>query len=421
MSISQSKQVFVLLDKIVEQMDENDVYTRTVSVDNQPMANMQNSSNIFWRRVGQQRKAISGWDMTGLSSGIIEQCFPLNLGTPTNDFIELRIDNLRDPHYLNDAVMESVSTLQSDVNKNIALEVARSGTMYYESSVKGYNFVAEADTMMTERQLNRAKGASFFMTPRVANVMANDLATRDSSLTGMNAEAYRKNLINANIAGFDVWRAPTYGTIAPRANATTSTVSADVVEVPIGSTTVGGVEVNVDYRYGIIPMTAATNYNVGDVITFPAVYALGIKDKTDTKQLMQFRVVAKDGNNLTVYPKPIAANQAGITTAQAAYANISTAIVSGMTVSKVNATGGQANSFWANDSIELVNGDIPAQIVNEWGGMKITSKTTAGGLKVYIGYDSSIITLQNVVRVFLWYGVSNKDPSRNGNAVYVPA
>ena len=420
MAVSTAKTVFALFDKILKQMDDNDVYSRQMTVDSMSASQMQTSSNIFWRNVQQQRKAQSGWDMTGLQTGIIEQNYPISLGTPTNDFIQVRLDDLRKPEFLDRAVMESVSTLQSDLNKSIADLVASTGTMYYESSSTGYDFVAEADTLMTERQINRAMGSSFFLNPRTNQVMAKDLASRDAPPTGISKSAWETALVNPRIAGFQVYRAPTYGSIAARANATTTTVASDVTEIPRGYTTSGGVEVNVDYRYGTVSLTAGTNYNVGDVITFAGVNALGIKDKTDTGELMTFRIIAKDTNDITVYPKPIAADQAGITTEQAAYANISTAIVSGMVVSKVNATGGQCNSFWSNDSIEIVNGDIPMELVNEWGGMKIESETISSGLRVYIGYDSNLTTLQNIVRVFLWYGTVNKDPSRNGNAIYTP-
>lgn len=420
MANSTGKILVTLFDNVLKQMNDNDVYTRLVKSDTISPDRMQNASNVYWRTVEQQRKAISGWDLTGLETGVIEQYYPLSLGTPTNDFMSMRVDDLRDKGFMNRAVTASASTLRSDLNKAIADLVASTGSLYYESNATGYNFVAEADTIMTERQCNRDSGASFFLAPRVAKVMANDLASRDSSLSGINLEAYKRNLINTNIAGFDVWRAPTYGTVAARANATTTTVASNVVEIPRGYTTTGGVNVNVDYRYGTVSLTAGTNYSVGDIITFAGVYALGLKDKVNTNQLMTFKIISKSTNDIVIYPKPIAANQAGITTEQAAYANISTAIISGMTVNKVNATGGQANSFWANDSIEIVSGDAPLDMLNEFDGMKVVSESLDSGVKLYMAYDAALATLNCRVRLFTWYGLCNCDPTRNGNAIYTP-
>ena len=420
MANSTGKIIVTLFDNVLKQMNDNDVYTRLVSSDTISPDRMQNASNVYWRTVEQQRKAIAGWDLTGLETGTIEQYYPLSLGTPTNDFMAYRVDDLRDKGFMKRSITASASTLRSNLNKAIADLVASTGSLYYESSSVGYDFVAEADTIMTERQANRDAGSSFFMAPRVSKAMASDLASRDSSLTGINLEAYKRNLINTNIAGFDVWRAPTYGTVAARANATTTTVATDVVEVPRGYTTTGGVNVNVDYRYGTVVLTAGTNYTVGDVITFAGVYALGLKDKTDTRQLMTFKIIAKDTNTITIYPKPIAANQAGITTEQAAYANISTAIVATTVVSKVNATGGQANAFWANDSMEIVSGDAPLEMLNEFDGMKVVSESLDSGVKLYMAYDAALATLNCRVRLFTWYGLCNKDPSRNGVAIYAP-
>ena len=421
MSNSTGKILVTLFDGVMEQMNQNNVYLSNVETDSITPDRMQNASNVFWRTVEQQSPVIEGWDMTGNETGVIEQYYPLTLETPKNDFIGMRVDDLRDKGFLNRRINASGKKLNADLNKRIADLVADTGTMFYESSATGYDFVAEAGTLFKERQIAAAMGQTFMMAPRVAQVMASNLASRDSSLTDINKKAYVEGMINPRIAGFKVFEAPTYGSVAARANATTTTVASNVVEVPEGYTTTGGVNVNVDYRYGTVSLTAGTNYTVGDVITFAGVNALGINDKTDTGELMTFRIIAKATNDITIYPKPIAANQAGISDEEAAYANISTAIVSGMVVSKVNATGGQANSFWADDSICVVSGDAPLELLSEFDGMKVVSETLDNGVKLYMAYDARLDTLQARVRLFTWYGLCNKDPSRNGNAIYVPA
>ncbi len=276
---------------------------------------------------------------------------------------------------------------------------------------------------MTERGAFRDMGASFFLNPRTNQVMASDLASRTLYPDNRSEAAYNKAMIGQNVAGFDIFRAPTYGTIPARVNATGGTVASDVTEVPEGFNTSGGSVVNVDYRVGAIPLGVGegANFQVGDVITVSGVNALNVMDKTDTGQLMTFRVVSIDTDTLNVYPKPIAADQAGITTEQAAYANISTAITSGATVSATNVNGGNANSFWANDSICVVNGRQPFEVLNEFDGMKIVSETLDNGIDLYMAYDANLATVNARVRLFTRWGLVNKDPSRNGNAIYVPA
>ena len=414
-----AKTLISFYDQVLEQLNKDTTMARRVSVDTIDGASLQNANNIYWRNVEQQSPVLEGWDLTGDETEIIEQAYPLRLQDPRNDFVKIRVDELRDKGFMERRVRASASKLSADQNTRIADLVASTGTMYYESSTPGFDFVAEADTLMTERQANRDAGASFFLSPRENQVMASDLASR-STLDGRPETAYATSMIGQNVAGFDIFRGSYVGNIAARANATTTTVAADVVEVPEGFTDSGGTIQNVDYRVGTVALTAGTNYNVGDVITFPGVNALGLMDKRDTGQLMTFRIVGKDTDTITVYPKPIAANQAGITPEQAAYANISTAIVSGMVVSKVNENGGRANSFWADDSICIVNGSAPLETLNEFDGMKVVSTTLDSGVTLHMAYDARLDDLRCRVRLFTWYGLVNKDPSRNGNAIFVP-
>ena len=413
------KTIIAFYDDALKQLNDDFTYASRVDVDSIEPGRLQNANDIYWRNVEQQRPIIEGWDLTGQETGTIEQGYPLQLEDPKNDFMEYRIDDLRDRGFMSRAAMASAKKQNSYLNKRIAEVVANTGTLTYESSSAGFDFVAEADTLMTERGAYRDMGSSFFLNPRTNQVMASDLASR-SDLSGRPETAYGTAMIGKNVAGFDLFRAPTYGTIPARVNATGGTVSADVTEVPEGFTTSGGSIVNVDYRVGAIPLGLGegANFQVGDVITVSGVNALNVMDKTDTGQLMTFRVVSIDTDTLNVYPKPIAADQAGITDEQAAYANISTAITSGATVAATNVNGGNANSFWANDSICVVNGRQPFEILNEFDGMKVVSETLDNGLDLYMAYDANLATVNARVRLFTRWGLVNKDPARNGNAIY---
>jgi len=420
MAVNSLKTVVAFFDDVLQQMNDDFTYAGLVDVETINPGTMQNANDIYWRNVEQQRPIIEGRDLTGLETGTIEQGYPLRLEAPKNDFMEYNIQNLRDEGFMRRAAVASAKKQNAYLNKRIAELVASTGTLTYESSAAGFDFVAEADTLMTERGCYRGEGSTFFLNPRTNQVMASDLASR-SDLSGRPEGAYATAMIGKNVAGFDVYRAPTYGTILQRVNATGGTVAADVTEVPEGYVSAGVDSIqNVDYRVGSISVGLAegANFQVGDVITVAGVNALNLMDKTDTGELMTFRVVAIDGDNLSVYPKPIAADQAGITTEQAAYANISTAIVTGMAVAAANVTGGQANSFWANDSICVVNGDEPFELLNEFDGMKVVSETLDNGVKLYMGYDANLATVNARVRLFTRWGLVNKDPSRNGNAIY---
>lgn len=416
------KTVIAFYDDVLKQMSEDFTYAGLVEVDSIEPGRLQNANDIYWRNVEQQRPIIEGWDLTGQETDTIELGYPLQLEAPKNDFMAYRVDDLRDRGFMQRAAVASAKRQNAELNKRVADLVANTGTLFYESNSTGFEFVAEADTLLTERGAYRDMGSSFFLTPRANQIMAGNLASRTLYPNNRSEEAYSTALIGKNVAGFDLYRAPTYGTIPAQVNGTGSTVASDVTEVPEAFSTAGGTISNIDYRVGTIPLGAGggANFQAGDVITIAGINALNIMDKTDTGELMTFRVIDVTGDDLTVYPKPIAADQAGITPEQAAYANISTAITTGAAVASVNTTAGQANSFWANDSICIVNGDTPLEILNEFDGMKVVSESLDNGIKLYMAYDANLATVNARVRLFTRWGLVNKDPSRNGNAVYVP-
>ena len=420
MALSSGKIIATFFDKALKELEEQDAMSKLVEVDSISMDTMQNTSDQYWRNVEQQAPVIVGRDLTGLATDVIEQVYPLTVSAPRNDFFELNVSQLRDEGFMDRRAKAAAKKLSSDLNKQIADTVAAQGSLYYETGTVDFDFVAEADAILDERQAYRDDGASFFLNSRTNQAMAGNLASRTLYPSNRSEEAYKKNMVGENVAGFDMYRASFAGNVAAALNATTTTVSADVVDVPAGQHTVGGTLVNLDYRFGTIPFTAVTNFQVGDVITFAGVNSLGVMDKSDTGELMTFKIIAIDTLDVTVYPKPVAADQAAITDAQAAYANISTSIDSGATISKVNVAGGKVNSFWANDSICVVNGREPLELLGEFAGMKVERETMSNGVDLYIAYDASLSTLNAQIRLFTRYGIVNKDPSRNGNAIYVP-
>lgn len=416
-----AKNILALYNETCKQLNDNFAFASQMEVDTISGVDLQNTNNVYWRSVEQQAPVISGFDLSAVTPGdIIEQTYPLTVEPPRNDWFTLRAEELRDERFMKRRAMAATRKLNADANQRASNLVATTGSLYYESANAGFDFLAEGNTILHERQAYRDMGTSFFLTPREAQVMSSDLASRTLFPNNRSEEAYKTGMIGEQVAGFDeVFQSSTYSNIAA-ATAGTTTVNGDVVEVPEGFQTVGGSIQNVDYRFGTVTLLDASTFSVGDVITFSTVNSVGLMDKTDTGQLMTFRVIAKNANDLTIYPKPIAADQTGITDSQAAYANISTQIVSGLTVSKVNTTGGRANSFWCNDSLTFVNADGNLQVLNDFDGMRVDSTTLDNGIKLYIAYDSNLSTLNCRVRLFTWYGLVNKDPSRNGNAVYTP-
>lgn len=418
MALSTAKAITVLFDQVMETMELDMAMSRTAKVFRPDSATMQNSNNVIWRQVEQSAPVKSGWDMTGQFGNVIELSYPSTLGTPSNDAFQLRADDFRDEQFIKRRGQAAAKKLNADLNNKIATLVRDTGSLFYRKSgtVNGYDFCAEGSTILTERQAWQMSGTSYFISPRTWQRIGSDLAQR-GTLSGRPEEAYGTNQVGRDIAGFDVYKSAYMQTLTGGTAATTATVAATISLKPQPSQTVAGQVLPVDYRSGDIALTAGdgAKINVGDVITFANVMALGMLDKTNTNQPMTFKVVAKSTDTITVYPRPIALSDVSLSADEAAYANINTQIAAGAAITRLNTDASiQTNCFWANDSVEVIAGDAPFEELSKLSGWKCVSETLENGLKLYMLYDGAIGTANLQVRVFDWYGLVNCDPTRNG-------
>jgi hypothetical protein len=144
-----------------------------------------------------------------------------------------------------------------------------------------------------------------------------------------------------------------------------------------------------------------------------------LSDKNGTGQAMTFTIVAKpSATSITVYPKPIAADDPGLSTLQKAYANVNTRILNAAVVNRLNVDAtNKTNLFFDKSAIEVVGGSIPAELFKQYDGMKVVSSKMANGLTMYMVYDGNIATMNFRYRIFTWYGVTVANPQNCGVAV----
>lgn len=412
----------VIFEAAVDTHEEQTQILGLVDSFTAPSGGLQNGNNFVWRPAQQHRPVLSGWDLTGQEQGIIEETYPAVLGTPTNDLVELRADDLRDPLFWKRAGEESGRKQASTLNKTVADLITNTGSLAYRTNTtSGFNFVAQAQTIMDERQ-SMTDQRKFILSPRDNLKFATELSGRQT-LQGRPATTWESGQLGQNIASFDVYTGSYLSTIAGGADPATTVTANQSFKPEAGSISATGVVTNVDYRSATIPVTASASYNVGDVITFAnggtTVKAVGLTDKTVTDQAMTFRIVAKpSGTSITVYPKPIAADDPALSALEKAYANINTRILNTATVNRVNVDAlARPSVFFDKSSIEVFHGDIPANFFNQFGGQKVLTSTLKSGQKMYMLYDANSVTMQLRFRIFTWYGVTNKNSMANGIAI----
>ena len=415
----------VLFESSLDTIKDQTMLVDLVSRFEPPAGGMQNANNVVWRPAEQQATILDGWDLTGQETGIIEETYPAILGTPKNDFVSVRADDMRDMEFWRRRGVRSGMQQATELNKTIAAAIATQGSLAYKSSAtSGYNFVAEAQALMNEQQRNETK-RHFVLNDRDTLKFAGDLAARQT-LQGRPDETWRTGQIGANIASFDVHTGSFLPTLAGGADPAT-TVTGNQSFAPEGGSvnTATGQVTNVDYRSATIAVAASAAYNVGDKVEIKnggvAVQAVGASDKVATGQARTFTIVAKPtATSITVYPKPIAADDPGLSTLQKAYANINTRILNGATVNRINtAASYKTNLFFDADAVEVLSGSIPAELMASFAGKKVISETMSNGQKMYMVYDGNINDMTFRYRMFTWWGVTVRDPMRCGVALSV--
>jgi hypothetical protein len=247
-----------------------------------------------------------------------------------------------------------------------------------------------------------------------------DLAGRQTLQGRPEQDAWSKGQIGVNVAQANVYDASFLPTLTGGADPGT-TVTGNQSFVPVGGSVTGSVVTNVDYRSAIIPVASTTGYAVGDKIKFvngsTDVNAIGLDDKTNTGQAMVFSVVSiVDATHLEIWPKPIALNDPALTTLQAQYSNIDTQILNGALVTKLNTFAGQkkVNLAFTEDSVKLLSGALPMQLLSQFQGNKVIEHRMDNGMVIYMVYWTDAASMQLQFKILSWWGINVVKPNAAG-------
>ena len=424
MALSTGKTAEVMFETFKETYDQQDSMLPLVTK-NQPDAGMlQNSGNTIWYPVQQHRPIITGWDLSGQEQGIIEETYPAVLGTPSNDFIQQRADDLRTRVFWERAARQSALRQNTELNKLLAQAIVTQGSLFYRSNAtSGYEFIAEAQAIMNERQ-SVDNGRAFILNDRDTLTFASDLAARQT-VQGMPDAVWKKGQLGNNIAGFENVMTGSFLPNLTGAADPAVTVTGDQSFAPSGGTVNATTKVvtNVDYREASLVVNDSSLMTVGDKFTIEnagiAVQSLGLADKNATGQAMTFTVIElTDATHIKIYPKPIAADDPALTDLEKAYANINTQILGAATITRLNIdASNKTNIFFDSSAIEVIGGSIPAELFAQYDGMKVITDSLSNGLQLYMVYDGDMATMTFRFRTFVWYGITVCNPSNCGCAV----
>ena len=416
MSLSTGKIAEVLFEKTKETYEHQMQLLPLCTFEQPDGSTLQNAGNAIWKPVQQHAPVIDGFDLSGQETSVIEETYPCILGTPKNDFVKVRVDDLRDIGFWERRGVQSGMRQATELNKNIAAAVATQGSLFFRSNVdSGYGFIGQAQAIMNERQAVQTD-RNFVINDRDNLVFGGDLAGRQT-VQGRPEAVWAKGQINQNVAEFNTFVGSFLPNLVGGASPASTVTGAQSFAPEGGSVNAAtGVVTNVDYRSATIPVNTSVGYNIGDKVTIGAVQSVGLADKNPTGQLMTFSIVAiPDGTSITVYPKPIAAVDPALSVAELAYANTNVVIPNAAVVARLNtAASEKTNIFWDKSAVEVMGGSIPASLFKQFDGMKVISDTMSNGQPLYLVYDGDLATLDLRMRLFTWYGITIANPSNCG-------
>jgi len=406
----------VLFENVLDSYEHQGQLLDLCNFESPDPSDMQNASNVIWRPAQQHAPIIDGWDMTDEETSIIEETYPAILGSPKNDFVEQRADDLRDMRFWERRGKQSGRRQATELNKQIASVVALQGSMFYRSSVaSGYDFIAEEQALLNERQ-TADDTRCFVLNDRDTLKFSKELASREN-LAGRPEGAWKTGQIGSDVAEFDLFTGSYLPNLAGGASPATTCTGDQTFEPEAGSVnTATGVVTNVDCRIANVVVADSDDYNVGDKVTIGAIKSLALADKNATNQLMTFTVVGKpDSTHMQIYPKPIAADDADLSTLEAAYANVDTTIADEDVVARLNLdASAKVNLFWCKEAVEVLGGTIPANLFAQYDGMKVITQQMSNGQTLYMVYDGDIATLTFRYRIFTFYGITMANPGAAG-------
>ena len=150
---STGKIVEVLFENALETYETQDMLIPLTDFFEPDGSTMQNAGNFIWRPVQQHAPIITGWDLTGQETDIIEETYPAVLGEPKNDFVKQRADDLRDTQFWKRRGQQAGRRQVSELNQAITNAMLNQGSLFYRSNAtSGFDFIAEGQAIMNERQ-----------------------------------------------------------------------------------------------------------------------------------------------------------------------------------------------------------------------------------------------------------------------------
>ena len=300
--------------------------------------------------------------------------------------------------------------LASDINVALMQAATGLGSLVVPIGTPAGSFddIALCDTLMNETGV-MGDNRYLSLSSRSYNGLAGNVvgSTRSFGANNRSDKAFERAYVGM-VSSFDTYKQDyalrlTGNTQIPGA-ATIATNGAQANFVPKATdVTVAGV-LNVDNRFQTVAVNNGALFNVGDAFTIEGIEAVHLITKQPTGQPKTFRVVKIVGNNVTITPPIISADNAP-TEAELQYKNCERA-GAGLAAAQVtflNTTTADLNCFWHKSAIEILPGRLA---IPENAGVAVMRASTDQGLEVVMQKQFNIASSLTEYRLDVLFGTA---------------
>jgi hypothetical protein len=396
-----TKDLEIMFGNLIEGFDAACVMSKAVETSYPDPKAMQRANDVFYRPQSYRTAIQTGVDISGGSStDLIQRQVPTTFRTPDNVRYEMNFLQTRDPLHYERAGKAAAVDLAANIEANLLSTVALQAAIVVKKvGALTWDDGATAEALMLSRGVPAGRSRKMFLNPFDYKDIAKDLGNR-AYIGDLAKDAYVRSKV-PDIATFETFRTDTLYNLAAIGTVSGTTVTANTSFTPSAMTG----DLPTDNRRMTLGVSGANIANIknGDSFTIANVNAVHNIDKTDTGQLMTFRVISGGGTaSLVVTPALIITGP---------YKNCTVQAAAGAAVTFLNTVTKPVNAFFADGAVTLDFGDIN---VNSDQGVKWMKATTKQGVPIAMGYSQALLTGVTTVRCVTRYATTVLDPEMCG-------
>lgn len=396
-----TKDLEIMFGEYIEGYDAACVISMEAETSYPAPQTMQRAGDVFYRPQNYHANVVTGLDVSGAAkTDIIQRMVPTSYRTPDNVVYQIDAEEMRDPEHMKQMGKAASTRLAAEIDKNLYAKVAAEAAIVVKKvGALTWDDGATAEALMITRGIGAGRERKLFLNAFDHKDIAKDLGNR-AYLGDTSLSAYERSKV-PDIAGFKTFRTDNVANLT-----VTGTVASTLVNGANQALTVTAMngDLPADNRRMTLNTDGANVANVkaGDVFTLPTVNAVHQVDKSDTGQLMTFRVISNTAGALVITPAIIVSGP---------YQNVTNAAADNAPLTFLNTATKPVNAFWAQGAVALDYGKLAFPSGQ---GAQVMTGTTKNGVPLIMSYAFDHLTGITTARFTTLYATTVLDPEQCG-------